>query len=93
MEVVLEVVGAMVGANVETVSSPLLTTNTLVELAARSAYTGIMPTMDCEVSVSPATSMVELAPGWLVPFCVSTKATLLNPGLGSVGMIGVATGR
>jgi len=81
------------GSNVETVLLPLLTTKTLVALAARIAYTGIMPTMDCELSLSPATSMVVLAPGWFAPFCVITTATLVNPGLGRVGMIGVATGR
>jgi hypothetical protein len=37
--------------------------------------------------------MVVLVPGWVAPFCVITTATLLNPGLGRVGMIGVATGR
>jgi hypothetical protein len=87
------VVGITLGAKVETVSLPLLATKTLVELATRTAYTGWAPTIDSEDSLSPDTSMVVLAPGWFAPFCVITTATLLKPGLGRVGMIGVATGR
>jgi hypothetical protein len=92
-EVVVEVEVAVVSAEkVETVSSPLLTTKTLfVELS--SAYEGMMPTIDCEIAVSPETSIVVLSPACAVPFWVRTTATLLRLGLGCVGIIGVATGR
>jgi hypothetical protein len=83
---------ATVVENVETVSSPRLTTKTL-EAELRSAYAGMMPTFDCEIAVSPETSMVVLAPAWLAPFWVRTRATLLKFGFGRVGMTGVATGR
>jgi hypothetical protein len=93
VEVVVGVVAATEGAKVETVSSPLLTTKTLLEDEVRSAYAGMRPTLDCEIAASPETSMVVLAPACAVPFWLMTMATLLKFGFGRVGMIGVATGR
>jgi hypothetical protein len=62
-EVVVGVVlaAAMVVENADTVSSPRLTTK-ILEVAPKSAYAGMIPTFDCEIAVSPETSMVVLAP-------------------------------
>src|SRR5580692_805365 len=84
---------ALEGEKVETVSSPLFGTYTIVPFRTNAACTGISPTVDCDMAVSPETSIDVLAPKCADPLPLIAIATCENPGLGGFGAIGVATGR